>query len=329
MKQKTNRLTCLLAAVLFAGCSGSELPEGLQPAGPSEADIPLNVTVASLEAEVESAPGTRATTNLGSGTSIGIFRDNTNGYTAASNIRYNYGSPKWAPQTASETIYLGLLPVNVCAYHPWSSGKTTAIALTSGVYAATNDLSYATNQSVDGRTNKTTALTFAMKRAYSRVTLTISRDATYSAAMGSCKINQVGFKPVAGTLSAVTSLDISKEMSAQTASASSGLVYNTVASDDINAGINVGASGSIDLLIPPTTVSAEMLLTVTVDGEARAVSIPAASLGTLAAGKHYAIQAKIVGLALLQLQAVTTINQDWSSIPTTPNGSFEEVKPQI
>lgn len=267
---------------------------------------------------------------------MGVFRvaDATaKGYTAVYNVEYTYSSSSKAWSTIAETILVGTQPARLCAYYPYGSvsfatNNSTIATLSAQKYDATTDLCYADNATGEV-TNKAPTASFAMKHAYSRVTLSISRDATYSTAMGSCKINQVGFKPVSGTLSAVTSLDISKEMSIQTAIASSGLLYNTVTSDDINAGINVGASGSIDLLIPPTTVSVEMLLTVTVDGEARAVSIPAATLGTLSAGKHYAIQAKIVGLAILQLQAVTMINQDWSSIPTTPNGSFVEVKPQI
>lgn len=325
----------LSAVLLLCGCGNELAAPGADEYGNEL--VPVQVSAVALSADVDGsdAPETRAATPIiTNGVTMGVFRvaDATKGITAQNNVEYTYSTATNSWSNASSPILVGGLAPHLCAYYPYGAvnfaADATTATLTAQRYDAAKDLCYAGSATAEV-TNKAPNAGFAMKHAYSKVTLNITRDATYSAAMGSCKINQVGFKPVAGTLSAVTSLDISKEMSAQTASASSGLVYNTVASDDINAGINVGASGSIDLLIPPTTVSAEMLLTVTVDGEARAVSIPAASLGTLAAGKHYAIQAKIVGLALLQLQAVTTINQDWSSIPTTPNGSFEEVKPQI
>lgn len=300
MKQKTNRFTCLLAVILLAGCSGSELPEGLQPAGPSEADIPLNVTVASLEAEVESAPGTRAATNLGSGTSIGIFRDNTNGYTAAGNIRYNYGSPKWAPQTASETIYLGLLPVNVCAYHPWSSGKTTAIALTSGVYATTNDLSYATNLSVDGRTNKTTALTFAMKRAYARVAFKLKRD-NYP---GTCTVSNLTVKKLLPS----TTLTITSGTYAATTGTTAATLNRT---RTVVVTATAGAStdwGEEYLLVPCTPAGTGMEITLTVDGKTMTTTVPTASYKPVA-GEYKTITLTLKGT---DLKASSVTTEDWT-----------------
>ena len=300
MKQKTNRLACLLAAVLLAGCSGSELPDGLQPAGKSEADIPLNVTVASLEAEVESSSGTRATTNVSSG-SIGIFRDNTNGYTAATNIRYNYASPKWTPQTATETIYLGLLSVNVCAYHPWSSGKTTAIALTSGVYAATNDLSYATNLSVDGRTNKTAALTFAMKRAYARVAFKLKRD-NYP---GTCTVSNLTVK----NLLPSTTLTITTGAYTATTGTTAVTLNRT---RTVNVTTTVGAStdwGEEYLLVPCTPTGSGMEITLTVDGKTMTTTVPTASYKPVA-GEYKTITLTLKGT---DLKASSVTTEDWTN----------------
>lgn len=328
----------LSAVLLLCGCGNELAAPGADEYGNEL--VPVQVSAVALSADVDgvdasSAPQTRATTTINAnGARMGVFRvaDTTKGYTAQNNVEYTYSTATNSWSNGSSPILVGGLAPHLCAYYPYGAVNfavdATTATLTAQKYDATKDLCYAGNATGEV-TNKAPSASFAMTHAYSKVTLNITRDATYSAAMGSCKINQVGFKPVAGTLSAVTSLDISKEMSAQTASAGSGLLYNTDSGDAIYSGISVGATGSIDLLIPPTTVSAEMLLTVTVDDDARAVSIPSASLGTLAAGKHYAIQAKIVGLALLQLQSVTQINQDWNTIPTTPNGSFEEVKPQI
>lgn len=301
MKQKTNRWTCLLVAVLFAGCSGSELPEGLQPAGSSEANIPLNVTVASLEAEVESAPGTRAVTNLGSGNSIGIFRDNTNGYPVATNIRYNYGSPKWTPQTASETIYLGLLPVNVCAYHPWSNGKTTSISLTSGIYAAANDLSYAINQSVDGRTNKSTALTFAMKRAYARLAFKLKRD-NYP---GTCAVSNLTVK----NLLTSTTLNITNG----TYAAASGTTAATLnRTRTVNVTTTVGAStdwGEEYLLVPCNPAGTGMEITLTVDGKTMTTTVPTASYKPVA-GEYKTITLTLKGT---DLKASSVTTENWTN----------------
>lgn len=304
MKQKINKLTCLVAAVLLAGCSGSELPEGLQPGGPSEADIPLNVTVASLEAEVESAPGTRATSNLTTG-SIGIFRDNSNGYTAVNNIRYNYGSTKWTPQTASETIYLGLQSVNVCAYHPWSSGKTTAIALTSGVYAAANDLSYATNLSVDGRTNKTTALTFAMKRAYARIGFTLKRD-NYP---GTCAVTKVTLKNIVNT----ASLNITGTPAYNGGTGSKGTVaIDAAPSSPVTVTATVGGTTAWpdSYLLPPCTPYTDgMEITLTVDGRTMTTTVPKTSY-TPVAGQWKTITLTLKGT---DLKASSVTTENWTN----------------
>ena len=259
------------------------------------------MTVASLEAEVESAPGTRAATNLGSGTSIGIFRDNTNGYTAAGNIRYNYGSPKWAPQTASETIYLGLLPVNVCAYHPWSSGKTTAIALTSGVYATTNDLSYATNLSVDGRTNKTTALTFAMKRAYARVAFKLKRD-NYP---GTCTVSNLTVK----NLLPSTTLTITSGTYAATTGTTAATLNRT---RTVVVTATAGAStdwGEEYLLVPCTPAGTGMEITLTVDGKTMTTTVPTASYKPVA-GEYKTITLTLKGT---DLKASSVTTEDWTN----------------
>lgn len=302
MKQKINKLTCLLAAVLFAGCSGSELPDGLQPAGPSEADTPLNVAVSSLEAEVESSAGTRAATNVTSG-SIGIFRDNTNGYVAATNIRYNYASPKWTPQTASETIYLGLLSVKVCAYYPWSSGKTTSIALTSGVYAAANDLSYAINQSVDGRTNKTTALTFTMKRAYARVAFKLKRD-NYP---GTCSVTNLTVKNLLPT----TTLNITTGAYAAATGTTAATLNRT---RTVNVTTTVGAStdwGEEYLLVPCNPTGSGMEITLTVDGKTMVTTVPTASYKPTA-GEYKTITLTLKGT---DIKASSVTTENWVNSP--------------
>lgn len=323
----------LSVVLLLCGCGNELTAPGADEYGNEL--VPVQVSAVALSADVDGsdtsdAPQTRATTINTNNAKMGVFRvaDAATGYTAASNVEYTYSTSTSAWSNASSPILVGGLAAQLCAYYPYGAAtfSGTTATLTAQKYVAAKDLCYASNTTAEV-TNKAPSASFSMKHAYSRVTLSIGRNATYSAAMGSCKISQVGFKPVSGSLSAVTSLDISKG-TAQTATASSGLLYNTVASDDINAGISVGGFKSIDLLLPPTTVSAVMLLSVTVDGEARAVSIPAAKLGTLVAGKQYAIQVKIDGLAILQLQAVTQIDYDWGTIPTTPDGSLEQVNPQ-
>lgn len=330
-------LVLLPVFLLLSGCGNELAAPGADEYGNEL--VPVQVSAVVLSADVDGsdasqAPQTRATINT-SGAKMGVFRvaDNTKGIIAQNNVEYKYSStptPSWT--AASGPILVGGLAPQICAYYPYGVATIsgTTATLTAQKYDATKDLCYASNATAEV-TNKVPTASFAMKHAYSRVTLTISRDVTYSAAMGSCKINQVGFKPASGssTLSAVTSLDISKEMSNQAVIPSPGLLYNTVTTDDINAGISEKGSKLIDLLIPPTRASVDMLLSVTVDKEARSVLIPSATLGTLAAGKHYAITAKIVGMALLQLQSVTLINQDWSTIPTTPDGKFDDVQPQI
>lgn len=324
----------LSAVLLLCGCGNELAAPGADEYGNEL--VPVQVSAVALSADVDGsdAPETRAATPIiTNGVTMGVFRvvDATKGITAQNNVKYTYSTATNSWSNASSPILVGGLAPHLCAYYPYGAVNfatdATTATLTAQRYDAAKDLCYAGSATAEV-TNKAPNAGFAMKHAYSRVLLDITRDASYSAAAGPCKINQVGFKPVSGTLSAVTTLDISKAMSAQSPAASSGLLYNTVTSDDINAGISIGAIGTIDLLIPPTTVTAEMLLTVTVDDLPFVVSIPPATLGTLTAGNQYAIQVKILSVAFLQLQAVTTIDQDWSTIPGSANGTFEEVKPQ-
>lgn len=302
MKQRIHIIACLLATAFLAGCSGSELPEGVQPVDPADATIPLNVQVESLDAEVDDAPGTRAATTLTTG-SIGIFRDNTNDYTAVNNIRYNYGSPKWTPQTAGETIYLGLQSTNVCAYYPWTNGYTNsaAIPLTSAVYNANNDLSYATNRSVDGRTNKTVPVTFAMTRAYARVGFKLKRD-NYP---GTCLVTNLTVKYLLPS----ATLNITNG----TYSAATGTNAVTLnVTKTVNVTTSVGASTDWPdnyLLVPCTPYGTGMEITLTVDSKTMTTTIPTASYKPVA-GEYKTITLTLKGT---DLKAGTVTTENWES----------------
>lgn len=304
MIHRTYLLTCLAASVLLAGCSGGEFSENVLPVDPADAHMPLNVGSTSLDASVETAPVSRAaTTEITTNGTIGIFRDATNGYTAANNIRYNYGSPKWAPNTVSETIYLGLLSTNICAYHPYVSGNSTstAIPLTTAEAKAdgSNDLSYATNQSVEGRTNKTTALNFAMKRAYAKLGFKFKRN-NYT---GTCTVSNLTVTNILPS----TTLDITR-----------GTYYATVGTTD--EALNVTKSVTVTtvagattdwtdtyLLVPCTPSGTGMTIALTVDGKLMTTTVLTTTYQPVA-GEYKTITLTLNGTAVNVGKVTTT---DW------------------
>lgn len=300
MKHTSIITSALWALLVLSGCSSEDTPENLRHLPPVVGITPLLVESAGLSGEVS----TRAA--LGAGQQIGVFLAAGNGYTACNNYQYNFGNP-WAPANAGNTIYLGGASAQVCAYHPWTTGLTNsaAIPLTSQVYNAAKDLSYATNRAVDGSSaNKST--TFAMTRAYAKLTLTFQR-ANYPC---TCQIQKV---------------EIKNCLKAANLNITNGVYSGSAGSADVTLtetkNVTVPTTGTVAwgtdwLMVPCTPATGGMTLVLTVDGKTLTTTIPAASYKPVK-GEYKTILLSINGTAL-NITSVTIT--DWPASTTIDDG---------
>ena len=269
-------LTAFLAAFLAAGC-GNEMNTGL----PADAAVPVEIAGAGITAGVQ----TRASITAGS---MGVFRTGTGYPEQYEKYTYNNG---WQP--TANAIIVGGGDATVCAYYPYDDAAAhtgTGFVLEAQGWSELKDFSYAYTTEVS---NKAPYVSFAMKRAYARLKLSITRKANY---VGNCNIANVNIRH-SGSNSFLTRrvLDIS----------------NNTASGDVNAGggwthgLNLGniapgaTNTAYDALVPPQPVNGGLIITLPIDGTNRSVTVPAASFSdNLSAGRQYTISLTITDVAV-------------------------------
>lgn len=303
MKMKTvyRTLSIFLLAWLFAGCEN-----GADAGLPTESQVPVQIADATISAQVE----TRAAITGGS---MGVFRAAANGYTAQYNAQYTYNSG-WKPNTA---VYVGGANATLYAYYPYSASafaaNSTTCTLTAQKWAATKDLCYAKTGGA-AVCNKTPDANFAMTRAYSRIKLSIQRHAT--SYIGNCNITNVNLKSGTGFYVSRT-LNISNGTNGGSVT-TGGWTYA------LNTGnMAAGATNTAcDVLVPPQPITAGLTITLTVDGAARAITIPAAKFtnNALAAGQEYTIELLMTDAGV----SFTGVNlTEMGATPANPNIKFE------
>lgn len=257
----TRQMYTVVSGVLLvaatAGCSedfaGNQLEESAQ-------EVPLQVdTDIKASGEVD----TRAVTQ-----SIGIFRQNTNGYTALENIKYNQIDGRaWEADNKANTIYLTDQKALLSAYSPYGkitfSGVNTT--LTTQKYDADKVWYHATTGG--DVTKNSPKATFKMKPAYARLRLYITRnDYEKTGYISTVSISNAGTSFISvGTLNMKTG-EITKA-----ASSPNKWTYNlntTVVGKTTNTAYDA-------LVIPQNTdVAGGLFIEMTVDGQLASVTIP-------------------------------------------------------
>lgn len=281
------------ASLLLAGCTDDPIP-GMNPAMPLVTPtVPLTVESATMNAEVT----TRSTTTLSSG-SIGIFLSGA-GYTTIDNRRYDYASAAWSPNGgAGYAIFLAGIPAAVCAYHPWQASlNSTAIPLTSQVFDnAEKDISFAMNRTMNG-TSAGSSTTFAMTRAYAKVTFVFERN-NYP---GTCVVEKVELKNLlpSATLNIGTGVY-------STAVGVSGAIVSQEKSVTVPFSGTL-AWGSDILLVPCTPAETGMTIVITVDGKTMTTTVPTASYMPTA-GEYKTITIRVQGTGI---NATSVTTEDW------------------
>ena len=279
MKTAYRTVTVVLLAVLAAGC-GNEKDTEL----PADALVPVEIAGAGISAEVQ----TMATITV---CSIGVFRTGANYTQQYEKYTYNNG---WKP--SANTIYVGGGDATVCAYYPYVDAAAhtgTGFVQEAQGWSELKDLSYATTGATVS--NKAPYVSFAMKRAYARLKLSITRNANY---VGNCNIVNVNIRH-SGNNSFLTRrvLDISNGTSSGDFNTGGGWTYG------LNLGnVAPGATNTAyDALAPPQPVSGGLIITLPIDGVNRSVSIDAGYFTNreLGAGKQYTIRLTITDVAVI------------------------------
>jgi hypothetical protein len=291
----------MIPTVFMAGCSKETMK-----APENGKKVELGISRASLSVINTKAPG--ATAIQVNDSKIGIFQIETaNGYVHQANAyNYNGTSSKWEYFTGDH-MFLNNSDASVCAYYPYDAAITdeTAVALTSQKYDPSKDISYATPVAVN---NVSPSATFNMIHAYSKVTLKIRKDATYT---GSGAVNLVSLNSLelpSTTLLNITNSTYALPVAGLTAFDPAIVSMNTY--DSADASTQDATTYPAAFLMVPTAVdfTANITLGIQVDGIPMATSIPFVSLPKLEAGKNYNVTVVIMGTGL-KVQSVTV--QDW------------------
>lgn len=250
-------LTLSAAAWLLSACSADD--------GAVPTDHPARVGMQVLEASMNdlqpaSRAGGKATITEGS---IGVFLNNISGgtdYDTKNNVCYtaekdaNNGTVVW---NSDDALFFNTSIANVCAYYPYVNDAAYAdskkIPLTTRVYDAAYDLSYATNipmnatqQVANGSTSGAGCqVNFSMKHAYALLELNLTRgDLKDDVTISKIEIAATG-------LNASNTLDITSGSYGSAISFASGIYA-------IEEDMQLKASGSLKksfLIVPVTTVS--------------------------------------------------------------------------
>ena len=284
IKTTCRLVIAILPALLAAGCD-KEMNTEL----PADAQVPVEIAGATIAAGVQ----TRTTSMITNG-SIGVFRTDANGYLPEYNVQYTYKGG-WSPDITA--LAVGNANATLCAYYPYNAASfaanSTTCTITAQPYDAGKDLCYATTGGTDV-CNYTPSASFAMKRAYARLKLSITLTENY---VGNCNVANVNIRNSSGN-NFVTSrkLDISNGNY-------SGEVYTGDGwTNSLNPGnIAPGATNDkCDVLVPPQEIDGGLAITLLVDGEKRGVTVPAARFSNeLGAGRQYTISLTITDVAVI------------------------------
>lgn len=304
--------TLTLAAFLLASCSGDNLP------GDNTGSRPALLQLQSLRAAGMGAPVTRApaTPNYPVGRFIGFFVKESvpDGYTACDNYKgaYNIPAVKWFP---TPDIPLNSRSADIAVYAPYDITQTApaALSLTACLRPAdgSKDI-WCKRFTADNRSAKVGILT--LEHVYTRLVLTVSRDADYKEDAVLTDVSLTGNEIYAGSTYRFFEADPYAYDGAKGFSALSTRVLNASA-----------ATAAYDMLLIPTAVlTGDITLAFTVNGRKMRTPIAgekfAATANRLAAGKQYNINLRLMP-GKLEITSVDVVK--WDALEELDGGSTE------
>lgn len=194
MKKMYKHINCAGMALLLAlfSCSDDGMP---RHSGDTEGQrVPLRVAGATAGNGIgvqTRAAADRDTLRTGS---IGIFlkEDAANGYSALTNLRFDYATPFW--QT-DEQILLGEKNATLAAYYPYAAGRVNPVMVRCQRYSVDEDLHYVNFEA----NSEVSDVTLNLSRVYSRIVFTFKGDPAYTGAgyVTSIHFDGKGIVPVA------------------------------------------------------------------------------------------------------------------------------------
>ena len=242
----------------LAACS-SEKEENAQEHG-----VPMSIST-----EITQTRSAITGTTFGNGDKIGVYALNSGGTqydTGSMNMQSAFNGTNWTFPTGS--VYLKTPNATVYAYYPYNATNTTTtvpVNILPNDSTGQTDYLYGTASSVVNATNPKAQITF--KHALSMITLSITKTdgGTGAGLLTSVSLKNASAKTV---LSTKGSMDIISGTITPTAD-----TYATL-SANVNQKMDLSTPVTTDFLFIPVKTSADLILTITVDGRMYDVALP-------------------------------------------------------
>ena len=306
----------LLIPLLLASCSQDETLPGGSPVAGSMPSLALSTLQATDIDGGKAATRAVTTTDYPTGKSIGFFvkENTTDGYTACNNRKGEYNTTRrlWLP--TPDSIWLNNHDADIAIYAPYDAAQTTAATLNLAACLRPTDGSKDIwcKRFTANNTSKNLAVT--LEHVYTRLALTVTRDANYKAdavlattfALEGNEVYQSGtYRPFDATTPYIYGTD-------------TGLTP-TVPATTLNAST---ASAVYDLLLLPATLTGDLTLTLTVDGKKMRVTVAKEKFAStkLEAGKQYNIN---LALKPGKLEVTSVSVEKWDALAEVSGGNAE------
>lgn len=317
-------LTLSAAAWLLSACSADD--GAVPPVRPAR--VGMQVLEASMnDLQPASRADSKKTIEAGS---IGVFLDNVSGgtdYDPKKNVCYTAEKDENAKivWNSDDALFFNTSTANVCAYYPYVDGEAYAdskkIPLTTQVYDAAYDLSYATNVLMNADQNEATSGTpgnrvrFSMTHAYALLELNLKR--------GSLKddVTISKIEITASGLNASNTLDITSG-SYGSASASDKAVDYTI-EEELTLLKNDALTKPVLLIVPMTASGKpELKFTFTLKNTGNpTMSATISSITQFEKAKKYIVNLTVNGTGL-EASSVTVLSWREVNVTNTGGGSF-------
>lgn len=318
MAKSVTALAVLSFSLLLpCGCSSDLLPDETDNTSVNNESVPVTMD-ASLDAETVSAPASRAATTSslavnGKVVKLFLIDANTSGTKYANRYQeaYTYSSSAGAWQ-ATQPFYLDSRKANIYAVH--DPNNVAAFATNSTKTASESSLSVYINDdtklwyydNTKTNINNTNAqLSFTLKCAYSRLTLSLSKTSDYPNA---CKVSRISIKPSSGVFAVKATVNIAD--GSLTSAQSSPYTVSTTSWSMYTNGLTTTADTSFDRLFPAQKLAAGAGLTFTlnVDGVDYSVTVPSTKFNEFKRGVRHTANLVMSGSGI-SISSVSTT--DW------------------
>ena len=300
-----------LAVLLLLGCAQDEsLPGGKVD------DRPATLQLSALQAADVAGAVSRAVTTSAYPTDkfIGFFvkADAAKGYKERNNSKGIYDAARKAWIPTPDSIWMNKNNADVAVYAPYDAAQTTAgqLKLTSCIRPADGSKDIWCKRFAANKSNAHYPV-LTLAHVYTRLVVSITRNSDYTASATLTNIALSGSGIFAG---ATFTVFADAPYTNGTAGFTAALTAQT-----INASTPTAV---IDMLLIPATLSANPVVTLTVDGKEMKVTLPKDKFAgsKLEAGKQYNVSIKLKPHEL-QLGDVSVVN--WGVLPDVNGGNAE------